>query len=79
MGTSLHTTESGTKSECVDLCQNTDGCEFYTYDHKDSFCSAYSNCPILDQDCTTCTSGENECPLLLCSVTGGCTGVLVRE
>ncbi len=56
----------------------TPGCEWYTYDTADGFCSAYATCPIVDPSCRTCTSGEDECPALICDVEQGCTGILVK-
>ncbi len=57
----------------------TPGCEWYTYDTADGFCSAYATCPIVDPSCRTCTSGEDECPALICDVEQGCTGILVKR
>ncbi len=62
----------------MELCQVTPGCEWYTYDTADGFCSAYATCPIVDPSYRTCTSGEDECPALICDVEQGCTGILVK-
>ncbi len=61
----------------MELCQETIGCEYYTYDTADSACLIYEDCLRFDESCFTCTSGENECPPILCDVTGGCHGILV--
>lgn len=77
LGTTLTSSSQVDKAGCVELCQVTTGCEYYSYDNSDGYCGIYSNCPIVDPTCLTCTSGENECPPVLCSVPGGCEGFLV--
>ncbi len=69
------------KSTCVETCQETDGCEFYTFDaSSDPFCFVYSTCPVVDDSCASCTSGEDECPRVICRAPGECaTGFLLDE
>ncbi len=65
------------KGSCVDLCKETDGCTYYSYDNVGGFCSAYESCPLVDDSCNSCVSGEADCPRNLCQLEGGCVGILV--
>ncbi len=79
MGESIGTYEVVDEGDCWSLCQETPRCEFYSYDSSflEGFCFLYSSCPVIDESCSTCTTSENECPLLSCQVPGECLGVLV--
>ncbi len=77
IGTTIGFDDNGDKADCNELCQETEGCEYYTYDSADSACLVYEDCLRFDESCTTCTTAENECPPILCNQPGGCVGILV--
>ena len=67
-----------TDIECIQFCQETDGCEWYSYNSDSSLCSAFADCPTLDTSCEpSCVSGENECSSLACFVKGECLGTYI--
>lgn len=79
IGNTVSLSDGGDKAECVELCQASPECQFYTYDYSDTFCGSYADCPAVDATCESCVSGEDECDPVLCSEPGGCQGLLVSN
>ena len=76
IGTGVYETES----DCLQLgCWTNPSCEWYTYDTSSRVCLLFSECPTIDESCTTCLSGENECGMnnAECDVLGQCLAVPV--
>ncbi len=48
--------------ECLELCQQFDGCEYFTYLGLEDYCLGFSACVELGQDCQECYSGNASCP-----------------
>eukprot|EP00095_Tigriopus_kingsejongensis_P009905 maker-scaffold470_size172058-snap-gene-0.38 protein:Tk09905 transcript:maker-scaffold470_size172058-snap-gene-0.38-mRNA-1 annotation:"hypothetical protein" len=58
------------------------GCEWFTWHSNSELCNMVSGCSTLDDSCTTCTSGENECQVdpgsdFQCGVEGECLGSIL--
>ena len=49
------------KDQCVELCVEDESCAWWTYDSDNGICTLTSDCPILDDSCTACLSGERYC------------------
>lgn len=50
---------SKTQEQCLKLCKDTMGCNWFTFDQ--GVCFLYENCPHINENCTTCISGQVEC------------------
>lgn len=61
VGQSVGAFPSVTYEECTQGCADMDGCEAYTFDNADGFCTLYSTCNAVDSNCNTCLSGEKAC------------------
>ncbi len=49
-----------TSLDCLEACQDTDGCTWYSFDTSSSFCGSYSTCDYVDAElCPACQSGRN--------------------
>ena len=58
---------------CLDLCKNTDNCQWFTYIAYASLCELLQDCPQLDEsNCAECVSGEVACGAPKCDVQGIC-------
>ena len=58
---------------CLDLCKNTDNCQWFTYIAYASLCELLQDCPQLDEsNCAECVSGEVACEAPKCDVQGIC-------
>ena len=49
------------KQQCVDLCFEDDRCAWWTHEADNGLCTLTSDCPILDEGCASCLSGEKFC------------------
>ncbi len=50
------------KEGCLDMCQQTSECEYFTYYEDDSSCLAFANCVTFSTDtCSDCYSGYKSC------------------
>ncbi len=47
--------------ECSDLCLETPGCEYWTYDSDGDNCVELEDCQEVDTSCQTCVSGPRGC------------------
>ena len=50
-----------TVNDCLQLCNSTLGCRWFTYMGDLSSCLMYKNCPGIDPTCENCISGERRC------------------
>ena len=63
LGTFLHVeVEIATGDECLKICKDTDGCNWFTHDQRSSTCLLMADCENLDETCKECVSGESRCP-----------------
>ena len=61
-GNLLQTIPAATQEECLDQCKATQGCKWFTFgDDPAPFCLLFHDCPILDETCSSCISGEGRC------------------
>ncbi len=79
---SLYIDEEATEDEfeCLEFCQETDDCLYFTYFANSRACVALANCDVFDQNCDDCISGERSCeapPDLVCNEPGQCLGSFV--
>ncbi len=48
--------------DCLDICQDNDECEYFTYYAYDYTCLTFANCETFSTDsCSECFSGSREC------------------
>ena len=66
--------------ECLENCKYGEYCETFTYYETENNCAHFLNATSLDESCTTCVSGNRDCPILStnCQVRGRCIGNLVK-
>lgn len=65
-------------NECLAYCNNSTYCLCFTYNEMRDECIEFSYCEGLDITCSSCYSGERNCPVeLLCNIDGLCNGRLV--
>ena len=57
----LSFTSDSTYNECSEACYDNPECEWWSFDVKTHLCNQLNGCPILDESCTTCLSGESKC------------------
>ena len=46
---------------CIAMCHQTSGCEYYTYYSDSNLCMAYSSCTSFTTSCADCVSGMASC------------------
>ena len=56
-------TTTDDEEECLDLCQETTDCNYYTFKKLTSYCTLTSNCTVDTSSCATCVYGEKGCGL----------------
>ena len=71
-------------SECVDFCQAEvdlgHSCNYFSYSSADHLCILSEFCPVIsDGECTSCVSGDANCPNTVCGVLGKSTYVPYSE
>ena len=61
---------------CIQYCRDLNECSWYTYEPESLICGAFKSCDhISNQSCSSCLSGEVECPLSSeCDIQGKCEG-----
>ncbi|TRY74816.1 hypothetical protein TCAL_05662 [Tigriopus californicus] len=79
LGSNMGVTFTDNKEDCLKACQEATNCEWFTWHSDSKLCNKFSTCPTLDDSCTTCISGENECESdpgsdFQCNVEGECYG-----
>ncbi len=49
--------------ECLELCQELDGCDFFTHYGNGDYCTGFADCiELSEQSCVECYSGNSTCP-----------------
>ena len=56
-----HTQPSASAEDCLQLCNSTVTCRWFTFEATGSECILLTSCPTIDESCETCTSGERRC------------------
>ena len=57
--------------ECLEACQETEGCDYFTYYRTRGDCVMFANCVALSSNsCGDCVSGNSSCPDLICGAPG---------
>jgi hypothetical protein len=51
------------KNACLKRCQDSANCTWYTFESQTNLCEEFYTCPLLDENCSTCISGESECQI----------------
>ena len=49
------------EDECLNLCKDDSSCAWFTYFRAPSECVLYFDCPMIDETCEDCFSGERSC------------------
>jgi hypothetical protein len=47
--------------ECLELCNATLRCRWFSFNVDASRCSLFITCPSINEECFSCTSGERRC------------------
>ena len=58
-----HYEEAASENKCLELCQASVSCTWYTFEKTINVCLMFHNCSSIDESCTSCTSGESGCNL----------------
>ncbi len=73
---SIFITEDARESaqECLENCQDTGPCHWFTYKPANSLCQLFETCEsISDDNCPDCITGQKECDSVYqCNVKGRC-------
>jgi len=59
-GEAFSTNSTQTSEECLGLCQEEAGCNWFTFDDRKKSCFLFGQCPDLD-GCDYCVSGNSQC------------------
>lgn len=79
-GYNLNFTSTDTYLDCQEVCQNYDGCNYFTHEQTGDLCQLLSNCTeVVSSLCPTCYTGEPDCQQVICSQPGTCQGEMVGE
>jgi hypothetical protein len=60
-GKIIHSEEIQTEKSCLQLCDSTRGCRWFTFYTLVPVCVLFENCPSIDESCEDCISGERRC------------------
>jgi hypothetical protein len=60
-GIKMHSEELQTEKECLQLCDSTRGCRWFTFYTLVPVCVLFENCPSINESCEDCISGERRC------------------
>ncbi len=58
-----HFEETNTEAACLSLCVRDPDCNWYTYNRAVKLCYLFKTCPSIDEECSTCMSGEKGCKI----------------
>merc|ERR1712027_3038 len=73
----LGATTADSTNQCLQLCKETTGCEYLTFDHTNGACLLYTECTSLGtEECEQCLSGPVNCNYIECGIPGQCVGIL---
>ncbi len=53
--------EQATTNDCLQLCNSTLGCRWFTFYSPSSNCLLYQTCLSINESCGDCISGERRC------------------
>ena len=56
-----HTEPALTSGDCLQICNSTIGCRWWTFDSTVNECVLFKSCPKVDESCRDCVSGERRC------------------
>jgi len=56
-----HTQPSASAEDCLQICNSTVSCRWFTFEATASECILLETCPTIDESCETCISGERRC------------------
>ena len=78
-GTLLNAQVKHTYNECLDFCQNTSECQWFTFFDDTENCILQLDCPFIDKSCQFCHVGQTSCPEreAHCQLQIACNGQLV--
>ena len=60
-GKIVHSEEIQTTNDCLQLCDSTRGCRWFTFYTLVPVCVLFENCPSIHETCEDCISGERRC------------------
>jgi hypothetical protein len=60
-GIKMHSEEMQTAKDCLQLCDSTRGCRWFTFYTLVPVCVLFENCPSIDESSEDCISGERRC------------------
>jgi hypothetical protein len=52
---------SPSAEDCLERCNSTDLCQWFTFDSQFPVCTLFQNSVLIDPSCETCVSGERRC------------------
>ena len=59
------------RHDCNQICQNTNGCEYVSFDYESNVCLLFEECAdISEKYCPTCHTTSNDC--IECNIVGAC-------
>jgi hypothetical protein len=61
VGISEHSEVKPSAKECLELCDATFSCRWFTFYSSYSDCVLFKSCPTIDASCEDCISGERRC------------------
>ncbi len=61
LGSFLGTLEADDAEDCLEVCQETDGCGWFSFDSSDGLCLLTADCQEVDEGCGSCVAGQVEC------------------
>ena len=61
VGIRIHSEELPTAEDCLQLCDATLGCRWFSFYSSVPECVLFKNCPSIDESSEDCISGERRC------------------
>jgi hypothetical protein len=61
IGIRIQSEEMATAEDCLQLCNATRGCRWFSFYTLVPECVLFKNCPSIDESCEDCVSGERRC------------------
>ena len=62
-GITINVGEEQYEDDCLSKCQDTEGCEWYSYHISMKNCFLFTTCPTIDETLVDFTSGQKTCQL----------------
>ncbi len=60
-GILIETVASTSADQCLQLCNSTASCRWFTFQSEAAKCILFQSCDALDDSCSACVSGERRC------------------